>query len=35
MFFFVNFKIGIKKEIDERYIGKKRETYVNLSVKDK
>jgi hypothetical protein len=35
MFSFVNFKIGIKKEMDERYIGKKRGTYVNLFVKDK
>jgi hypothetical protein len=34
-FFFVNFKIGIQKEINERYIGKKRGTYVNLFVKDK
>jgi hypothetical protein len=29
MFLLVNFKIGIKKEMDERYIGKKRGPYVN------
>jgi hypothetical protein len=29
MFLFVNLKIGIKKEMGERYIGKKRGPYVN------
>lgn len=35
MLLFVNFKISIKKEMDERYIGKKRGPYVNWFVKDK